>query len=317
MRNVTTKPSRKAFASTASRARKPGAPASRRVAPRRQQPKRQPQRNKGSARKTSPARRATPQRKSTARKPTASPSVTAPVVAPLVSPSTTVATASGAEWDILLKAIEQGDLGTVKSLVPSKVPAMGATLGGRSLISIAEYHNQQTIIDYLQSLGCAPSITRTGEIRFYNRGEPYYEFTNFYESPITLDGKVWPTTEHYFQAQKFPGRPDIQEAIRTATSARAVFDLANSQTGTYKGLIRADWIAVSNNTMRKALRAKFTQHAGLKKLLLGTGTSELVEASDKDAYWGDPSRSVRGGLKGQNMLGVVLMELRTELRKGT
>ena len=68
--------------------------------------------------------------------------------------------------------------------------------------------------------------------------------------------------------------------------------------------------------MRKALRAKFTQHPTLKTLLLGTGNSELVEASDKDDYWGDPSRSARGGQKGQNMLGKLLVELRAELRKG-
>jgi len=36
-------------------------------------------------------------------------------------------------------------------------------------------------------------------INFYNRDDPYYEFTNFFIRPIELDGKVWPTSEHFFQ----------------------------------------------------------------------------------------------------------------------
>jgi len=31
--------------------------------------------------------------------------------------------------------------------------------------------------------------------------------------PVEIDGKIWPTSEHYFQAQKFLD-PESQEAIR-------------------------------------------------------------------------------------------------------
>ena len=37
-------------------------------------------------------------------------------------------------------------------------------------------------------------------IYFYHLNEPFGEFSNFYSSPIKLDGYTWPTTEHYFQA---------------------------------------------------------------------------------------------------------------------
>jgi ribA/ribD-fused uncharacterized protein len=43
-------------------------------------------------------------------------------------------------------------------------------------------------------------------INFYRVSEAYGEFSNFSPHPITLAGKRWPTTEHYFQAQKFEGR---------------------------------------------------------------------------------------------------------------
>src|SRR5438477_9908570 len=44
---------------------------------------------------------------------------------------------------------------------------------------------------------------KTGEIRFYDRSKPYFEFTNFDMRLIIIDGEQWPSTEHFFQAQKF------------------------------------------------------------------------------------------------------------------
>ncbi|CAG8583064.1 2864_t:CDS:2 [Cetraspora pellucida] len=35
------------------------------------------------------------------------------------------------------------------------------------------------------------------EIRFYNKKEPYYEFTNFFHAPIRIDYKEWKTSESY------------------------------------------------------------------------------------------------------------------------
>ena len=35
-------------------------------------------------------------------------------------------------------------------------------------------------------------------IKFYNLGDAYGEFSNFYHAEIEVDGKTWPTTEHYF-----------------------------------------------------------------------------------------------------------------------
>ncbi|KAF9577521.1 hypothetical protein BGW38_007217, partial [Lunasporangiospora selenospora] len=40
-------------------------------------------------------------------------------------------------------------------------------------------------------------------IKFYRQNNDYGQFSNFYPSPIFVDGLEWPTTEHYFQAQKF------------------------------------------------------------------------------------------------------------------
>lgn len=151
-------------------------------------------------------------------------------------------------------------------------------------------------------------------VKFYNMGEPYYEFTNFYGSPIKLDGKVWPTTEHYFQAQKF-NDPAIQEEIRNKTSPRAVFDTANALSN--KAKIRSDWhtiqrdgFAFKDHVMLKAIRAKFTQHANLTQLLLDTKLATIEEASPHDAYWGTGANGL-----GKNMLGKTLMKVRGELNR--
>ena len=61
--------------------------------------------------------------------------------------------------------------------------------------------------------------------------------------------------------------------------------------------------------MKLALRAKFTQHQLLHDMLLSIGDRKLVEHTDKYSFWGDG-----GDGRGQNKLGLVLMELRQELR---
>ena len=43
---------------------------------------------------------------------------------------------------------------------------------------------------------------------FYRERDEWGEFSNFLIAPIQIDGKLWPSTEHYFQAMKFPTRPD-------------------------------------------------------------------------------------------------------------
>ena len=44
---------------------------------------------------------------------------------------------------------------------------------------------------------------------FYEDTDELGFCSNYYKSPIEIDGKVWPTTEHYFQAMKFPTNPEL------------------------------------------------------------------------------------------------------------
>lgn len=170
-------------------------------------------------------------------------------------------------------------------------------------------------------------------IRFYDPKSTYYELSNFYPASFVIDGVEWPTSEHYYQAMKFPNCPEYIQLIRSCDTPNKAFQLAGQRKlSGYKtkwmisktnrktineaievfraiAVLRSDWNLVKEDVMMTALRAKFTQNAKLKHLLLSTGTAELVEASPRDSYWGEG----RDG-KGQNRLGKLLMELRNELQ---
>ena len=66
--------------------------------------------------------------------------------------------------------------------------------------------------------------------------------------------------------------------------------------------------------MYKALIAKFTQHEDLKEQLIATGNSFLVEHTKRDKYWGDGGDGGNDTI-GRNMLGKLLVWVRTELKK--
>ena len=144
------------------------------------------------------------------------------------------------------------------------------------------------------------------QILFYRVSEPYGEFSNFSPHSFELGGQVWPTTEHYFQAQKFPGTGH-EDAIRLAKSPMIAARMGRSR----ERPLRADWEAVKDDIMRDALRAKFAQHPNLKALLLHTDDAELIEHTRNDSYWADG-----GDGTGRNRLGQLLMELRGQFRKG-
>lgn len=144
-------------------------------------------------------------------------------------------------------------------------------------------------------------------INFYSVGDEFGEFSNFAAYQITIDGERWPTSEHYFQAQKFDDQA-YRAKIRKANSPMLAARLGRDR----KQKLRRDWESAKVNVMRDAVRAKFTQHSDLRALLLSTGEAKLVEHTENDDYWGDG-----GNGKGKNMLGRILMQVRESLRSNS
>ncbi len=142
-------------------------------------------------------------------------------------------------------------------------------------------------------------------IEFYSTRGEYGAFSNFSAHPFSLDGKRWATSEHYFQAQKFPGTRH-EEEIRRAKSPSMAARMGRSR----KRPLRRDWESIKEQIMAQALRAKFETHPELQTLLLSTGDEKIIEDAPRDRYWGCGADG-----KGRNRLGHLLMELRRQLRE--
>lgn len=155
--------------------------------------------------------------------------------------------------------------------------------------------------------------TQRSEYRFYSHHPDRYPsnrkdgwmFSNFADMPIKVGGKVYPTTEHYFQAAKFfKTDPEWAEAIRKAKTPNQ----SKRMGGSRAHKMNKNWDDVRDEYMKKAIRYKVDQHKVFKRALLNTNTDVLIEASRTDRYWGDGKDGT-----GKNMLGKVLMEVRDEL----
>lgn len=141
-------------------------------------------------------------------------------------------------------------------------------------------------------------------IEFYSTRGEYGCFSNFSRHAVKLKGKMWPTSEHYYQAQKFAGTRFEDKVRKTNNPAEA------ARMGRDRKLpMRKDWESVKVQVMHEIVYAKFTQHFQLKKLLLSTGDEKLVEHTENDSFWGDG-----GDGSGKNMLGIVLMNIRKAIR---
>ena len=141
-------------------------------------------------------------------------------------------------------------------------------------------------------------------IRFSSQSETHREFSNFAPFGVDLDGAWWPTVENYYQAQKFAD-PELRKKIRKAEKPIIAKNLADKN----KAAMRADWDAVKDEVMYRAVRCKFASHPELKAMLLATDDEEIVEAVPTDTYWG-----VGRDGTGQNKLGKIIARVRDELR---
>jgi ribA/ribD-fused uncharacterized protein len=143
-------------------------------------------------------------------------------------------------------------------------------------------------------------------ILFYRTNEqPYGCFSNFSAHGFELDGAWWPTSEHYFQAQKFAGTSFV-EHIRQAHSPKEAANLGRQRTFP----LRTDWEQVKDETMRRAVFRKFETHIDIRAILLATGDEEIIEQTTTDYYWGCGTDG-----SGRNMLGQILMQVRQTLRE--
>lgn len=132
----------------------------------------------------------------------------------------------------------------------------------------------------------------------------YRFLSNFWHEPAR--GGL--TNEHFFQAEK-SFDPEERAFVMRSPSARTAKSRGRQIT------MRPDWDAVKDTVMLAGLRSKFYADPELRKLLIDTGDEYLAEVNSwGDQYWGVEPDEVVGGLRGKNMLGILLMQVRSEFQ---
>lgn len=133
---------------------------------------------------------------------------------------------------------------------------------------------------------------------------PEYRFmSNFYPSPILFYGDVWPTVEHAFQAFKSTD-PVMREVIRMHEFPRDAKRLGRAL------VLRSDWETVKYSLMVELVTLKFKDEP-LRSKLLETKIRAIYEDSPYDLIWGTGVKGSDG--PGQNLLGKILMEVRSSI----
>lgn len=149
-------------------------------------------------------------------------------------------------------------------------------------------------------------------VRFYE--QEFYVLSNFSSFRLTWHGFDFDTSEHAYHWTKFydppfdrnTKLPSIRAQVLDARSAHDALKIAQE----HKDHVRADWDDIRVTVMYNIVSAKAQQHEYVRRKLLETGDRELVEDSWRDSFWGwGPDRD------GLNMLGVLWMRVRAELRQ--
>jgi ribA/ribD-fused uncharacterized protein len=180
-----------------------------------------------------------------------------------------------------------------------------------------------------------PVITNN-RVAFYEPKAANYELSNYYrlKPKVRWNGMAFSSSEAMFQAAKFiyagaspachtyakliaaqstPNKSRVLGSQKTGGGYKWRTDLnVHIETSHAKGVkMRPDWQVVREDVMLYCLMQKFDGVASphCKQFLLDTGTSELVEDSPRDAYWGIGKKG-----DGKNRLGALLGVTRTLLR---
>ena len=130
----------------------------------------------------------------------------------------------------------------------------------------------------------------------------YRFLSNFYPSPFVYQDVHYKTVEHYFQAQKAVYADDFKAIVRAETPLE-------SKRLARKCTIIEGWDAIRDKVMYVGLQNKFNI-PDLRIKLLNTGSVFMQEGNTwGDVYWGVDLKTG----KGRNILGKLLMRVRSEL----
>lgn len=143
---------------------------------------------------------------------------------------------------------------------------------------------------------------KSSSIKFYYDTGEWGFLSPMYLCKIKIDNVEYKSPEHYYQSGK---AADVakREWIMNAGTAYEAKIRAHSLKGD-ELIKRSPEEKVA--AVRKGFMAKFTQNPDLGAKLLSTGDAVLFEDSPDDPFW---------GIKGENWIGKIAMEVREVLKK--
>ena len=159
-------------------------------------------------------------------------------------------------------------------------------------------------------------------IGFHLPTETHGCFSNWFHSGFTYAGIYYTCAEQYMMAQKVSlgKRYDLQKQIMQTSDPSKIKDLGGRNYFLEFAKIEKIWFKNSKHIVKRGVKAKFQQNPDILQELLDTGEALLCECSRQDKIWGiginlrDSSWHDINKWNGNNQLGVILMEVRDELR---
>ena len=141
--------------------------------------------------------------------------------------------------------------------------------------------------------------------------------SNWFSSNFELDGIKFNCVEQAMMHGKavLMGDQDAANLVLTLTDPKTIKALGRS----VKNFDPKKWDENKRQVVKRALIAKFTQNKELGEKLKATGSNVLVEAAHYDTVWGiglsedHPDARSPEKWPGENLLGKLLMEVRSEL----
>ena len=127
--------------------------------------------------------------------------------------------------------------------------------------------------------------------------------------PLSLHGMMIPSAEHLYQSLRTHDK-EVQMLICAEPNPFKAKRMV-----AYRYPAMPTWDSVRVDAMRYTLRVKWLQQERFRNVLLETGSLPIVERSVRDSFWGAiPKGEI---LEGSNVLGNLLMELRSEIHRAS
>jgi len=181
--------------------------------------------------------------------------------------------------------------------------------GRRVRLFVGNFKGRERIVEIGNKSGWLEELVKEEEPPILCFLYDYCFLSNMYPCKVEIEGTVYPSVEHYYQASKCLYPMDAREIAQAKTPAMA--KKLGSKLRKYD-IKPGWWQYLKEEAMWKGLLAKFTQNKELKEKLLATGRRRIFDGNIQgEIYWGI---SLKSGY-GLNKLGEMLEKVREELRQ--